>query len=179
MTEVASAYTSSLPASDSSSPIPTVGFPENDDPSLLLLFSRLKSRSLQTAKGTAAISGKIEFDFVLHNARVFCRMGCHPLALALLHGWSFDRPELPERYLPKIHKAPGGVKGKTKGGVASSAFASSTVGTPLSEVGHASTASIRRKPSFGNGTGATYPVATSPRSPTRMMSYSRMRRGSR
>lgn len=52
-----------------------VGNPENDDPSLLLLFHHLKSKSLQTAKGTSEIPEKTEFDFVLHNARVFFRMG--------------------------------------------------------------------------------------------------------
>jgi len=67
MSEVAEAYSPghSMP----------VGDPENDDPSLLLLFQHLKSRSLQTAKGTLEISSKLEFDFVLHNARVFFRMG--------------------------------------------------------------------------------------------------------
>ena len=53
----------------------TVGNTENDDPSLLLLFQHLKSKSLQTAKGTSEIHEKTEFDFVLHNARVFFRMG--------------------------------------------------------------------------------------------------------
>lgn len=53
----------------------SVGNPENDDPSLLLLFQHLKSKSLQTAKGTSEIPEKTEFDFVLHNARVFFRMG--------------------------------------------------------------------------------------------------------
>jgi hypothetical protein len=57
------------------SPMLPVGNSENDDPSLLLLFQHLKSKSLQTAKGTSEIKGKTEFDFVLHNARVFCRMG--------------------------------------------------------------------------------------------------------
>ena len=59
------------------SPLSTlsVGMSENDDPSLLLLFQYLKSKSLQTAKGTSEIPSKLEFDFVLHNARVFFRMG--------------------------------------------------------------------------------------------------------
>ena len=52
-----------------------VGDPANDDPSLLLLFQHLKSKSLQTAKGTSEIPEKTEFDFVLHNARVFFRLG--------------------------------------------------------------------------------------------------------
>lgn len=67
MKEVASAWS---PAKD----LP-VGISENDDPSLLLLFQHLKSKSLQTAKGTSEIPEKTEFDFVLHNARVFFRMG--------------------------------------------------------------------------------------------------------
>lgn len=46
-----------------------------DDPSLALLFSQLKSKSLQTAKGTSEISGRMEFNFILQIARVFCRMG--------------------------------------------------------------------------------------------------------
>lgn len=67
MDDVASAW-------KSDKPLP-VGNPENDDPSLLLLFQHLKSKSLQTAKGTSEIPEKTEFDFVLHNARVFFRMG--------------------------------------------------------------------------------------------------------
>ena len=46
-----------------------------DDPSLALLFSQLKLKTLQTAKGTSEISGRTEFNFVLQIARVFCRMG--------------------------------------------------------------------------------------------------------
>ncbi|KAA1467902.1 hypothetical protein DENSPDRAFT_906985 [Dentipellis sp. KUC8613] len=63
-----------------------------DDPSLALLFSQLKSKTLQTAKGTSEISGRTEFNFVLQMARVFIRMGCHVLALDLVRSWSFDRP---------------------------------------------------------------------------------------
>ncbi|WVQ94063.1 hypothetical protein IAU59_001141 [Kwoniella sp. CBS 9459] len=74
-----------------------VGNPDNDDPSLLLMFQHLKTKSLQTAKGTSEVSTKLEFDFVLHNARVFFRMGCHNLALDLLRSWSFDRPFFPTR----------------------------------------------------------------------------------
>ena len=46
-----------------------------DDPSLALLFSQLKLKTLQAAKGTSEISGRTEFSFVLQIARVFCRMG--------------------------------------------------------------------------------------------------------
>ncbi|THH06398.1 hypothetical protein EW145_g4114 [Phellinidium pouzarii] len=69
-----------------------IGDPNYDDPSLALLFSQLKSKTLQTAKGTNEISGKTEFNFVLQTARVFCRMGCHAMALDLVKSWSFDRP---------------------------------------------------------------------------------------
>jgi len=54
------------------------GNPHYDDPSLALLFSQLKSKTLQTAKGTSEISGRVEFNFVLQIARVFTRMGERP-----------------------------------------------------------------------------------------------------
>jgi hypothetical protein len=52
-----------------------IGEPHYDDPSLALLFSQLRSKTLQTVKGTSEISGRSEFNFVLQIARVFCRMG--------------------------------------------------------------------------------------------------------
>ncbi|KAF5385516.1 hypothetical protein D9757_005413 [Collybiopsis confluens] len=69
-----------------------IGEPHYDDPSLALLFSQIRSKTLQAAKGTSEISGQLEFSFVLQIARVFCRMGCHILALDLVKSWSFDRP---------------------------------------------------------------------------------------
>lgn len=97
--------------------IPSIGDPNYDDTSLALLFSQLKMKTLQTAKGTSEISGRTEFNFVLQIARVFCRMGafptpaplpcleanrtiapfrlclgCHILALDLVESWSFARP---------------------------------------------------------------------------------------
>ncbi|KAG6879754.1 hypothetical protein C0992_012074 [Termitomyces sp. T32_za158] len=71
-----------------------IGEPHYDDPSLALLFSQLRSKTLQTAKGTSEISGRSEYNFVLQIARVFCRMGCHVLALDLVRSWSFERPSL-------------------------------------------------------------------------------------
>ena len=59
-------------------PITEFGNPHYDDPSLALLFSQLKSKTLQTAKGTSDISGNAEFNFVLQIARVFIRMGEQP-----------------------------------------------------------------------------------------------------
>ncbi|KAF8634403.1 hypothetical protein AX15_000855 [Amanita polypyramis BW_CC] len=69
-----------------------IGEPHYDDPSLALLFSQLRSKTLQAAKGTSEISGRSEFNFVLQMARVFCRTGCHVLALDLVRSWSFERP---------------------------------------------------------------------------------------
>lgn len=72
-----------------------IGEPHYDDTSLALLFSQLRSKTLQTAKGTSEISGQTEFKFVLQIARVFCRMGMY--AQYLLEGFTnslffyFDR----------------------------------------------------------------------------------------
>jgi hypothetical protein len=56
--------------------IPAVGEDLHyDDPSLALLFSQLKSKTLQTAKGASEIPEGTEFNFILQMARVFCRMG--------------------------------------------------------------------------------------------------------
>lgn len=77
-----------------------------DDPSLALLFSQLRSKTLQTATGTSEISGKSEFNFVLQIARVFCRMGCHALALDLVRTWSFERPTAISRVDVKLPPSP-------------------------------------------------------------------------
>ena len=116
-------------------PIPSIGDPHYDDTSLALLFSQLKMKTLQTAKGTSEISGWTEFNFVLQIARVFCRMGegfillpiplhppietrclhylgCHILALDLVRSWSFARPagaastSIANMLLPRIPTSP-------------------------------------------------------------------------
>jgi hypothetical protein len=56
-------------------PVNEIGSPHYDDPSLALLFSQLKAKTLQAAKGTSEIPGRVEFEFVLQIARVFVRMG--------------------------------------------------------------------------------------------------------
>jgi len=55
--------------------VTAVADPHDDDPSLALLFSQIKSLTLQTAKGSSEVPERTEFNFVLHNARVFTRMG--------------------------------------------------------------------------------------------------------
>ncbi|KAK7468733.1 regulator of (H+)-ATPase in vacuolar membrane [Stygiomarasmius scandens] len=69
-----------------------IGESHYDDPSLALLFWQLRGKTLQAAKGSYEISGRLEFNFVLQIARVFCRMGCHVLALDLVRSWTFERP---------------------------------------------------------------------------------------
>ncbi|KAI0721213.1 RAVE protein 1 C terminal-domain-containing protein [Cerioporus squamosus] len=86
--------------------ITEIGDPHYDDPSLALLFSQLKSKTLQTAQGTSEISGRTEFNFVLQIARVFCRMGCHALALDLVRTWSFQRPSTVVRDTRALRRPP-------------------------------------------------------------------------
>ncbi|GAA5953165.1 hypothetical protein JCM10213_003434 [Rhodosporidiobolus nylandii] len=66
-----------------------------EDPALVLLFAQLRSWSLQTVKGAIGVSGRTEFNFVLHISRILCRMGCHVLALRLLQSWRFLPPAPP------------------------------------------------------------------------------------
>jgi hypothetical protein len=79
---VLSEYFDQTPLSDMASVLSKcpseIGDPHYDDPSLALLFSQLRSKTLQTAKGTSEISGRTEFNFVLQTARVFTRMGMSP-----------------------------------------------------------------------------------------------------
>ncbi|CEQ42660.1 SPOSA6832_04497 [Sporobolomyces salmonicolor] len=72
--------------------IEAVSNPLREDPALVLLFSQLRSWSLQTVKGAIAVPGRTEFNFVLHISRILWRMGCHVLALNLLRTYSFQRP---------------------------------------------------------------------------------------
>ncbi|KAL0580829.1 regulator of (H+)-ATPase in vacuolar membrane [Marasmius crinis-equi] len=87
-------------------PVKEIGEPHYDDPSLALLFSQLRSKTLQTAKGTSEISGRLEFNFVLQIARVFCRMGCHALALDLVKSWTFEHPAIHEKEHTAAELAP-------------------------------------------------------------------------
>lgn len=78
--------------------------PLYDDPSLALIYAQLRDKTLQTVKGSIEISGRFEFNFVLQMARVFCRMGCHVMALDLVRSWTFSRPPIPVH--PAITPAP-------------------------------------------------------------------------
>lgn len=56
-------------------PLDSIAEEHYDDPSLALLFSQLKFKTLQTARGMSHISTRDEFNFVLQMARVLCSMG--------------------------------------------------------------------------------------------------------
>ena len=71
--------------------ITDIGDSHYDDPSLALLFSQLRSKTLQAAQGTSEISGQSEFNFVLQIARVFCRMGMVSIPLKVLTVMGFSQ----------------------------------------------------------------------------------------
>lgn len=54
-----------------------------DDPALVVLYAQLRQKTLQTLRGASKITPKVEWAFVLHNARLYDRMGCDLLALDL------------------------------------------------------------------------------------------------
>lgn len=63
-----------------------------DDPALIVLYAQLRSKTLQTLRGASKVTPKTEWDFVLHNARLYDRMGCDLLGLDLVRNWEFLLP---------------------------------------------------------------------------------------
>lgn len=61
-----------------------------DDPALIILYSQLRQQSLQTLRGASKVTPRVEWDFVIHNAGLYDRMGCDLLGLDL--GKSIDKP---------------------------------------------------------------------------------------
>lgn len=54
-----------------------------DDPALVVLYSQLRQKTLQTLRGASKVMPRTEWEFVLHNARLYDRMGCDLLGLDL------------------------------------------------------------------------------------------------
>lgn len=54
-----------------------------DDPALVVLYSQLRQRTLQTLRGASRVTPKVEWEFVLHSAKLYDRMGCDLLGLDL------------------------------------------------------------------------------------------------
>ncbi|KAI0156401.1 RAVE protein 1 C terminal-domain-containing protein [Xylariaceae sp. FL1272] len=62
-----------------------------DDPALIVLYSQLRQKTLQTLHGATKVTPRVEWDFVVHNARLYDRMGCDLLGLDLVRNWEFLR----------------------------------------------------------------------------------------
>ncbi|KAL1614331.1 regulator of (H+)-ATPase in vacuolar membrane [Diplodia seriata] len=78
-----------------------------DDPALVVLYRQLRDRSLQTLRGALAVAPRAEWEFLVHTARLYERMGCDVLALDLVRGWEFLRQgiaPLPPAKLP-VHSS--------------------------------------------------------------------------
>lgn len=54
-----------------------------DDPALIVLYGQLRHKSLQTLRGASKVNPRIEWEFVLHSAKLYDRMGCDLLGLDL------------------------------------------------------------------------------------------------
>ncbi|KAI1674076.1 Rav1p-C domain containing protein [Pyrenophora tritici-repentis] len=74
----------------------------SDDPALVVLYKQLREKSLQTLRGATMVGMREEWDFVLHTAGLYDRMGCDVLALDLVKTWEFLLPPP-----PSIKTAPG------------------------------------------------------------------------
>lgn len=55
----------------------------SSDPALVILYKQLREKTLQTLKGASKIAPRVEWGFVIQNARLYDRMGCDLLALDL------------------------------------------------------------------------------------------------
>ncbi|KAL5412587.1 hypothetical protein PMIN06_003363 [Paraphaeosphaeria minitans] len=75
-----------------------------DDPALIVLYKQLREKSLQTLRGASMIGMREEWDFVLHTAGLYERMGCDLLALNLVKTWEFLAP--PPASLKLVNRPP-------------------------------------------------------------------------
>ncbi len=48
-----------------------------------MLYEQLREKTVQTLRGASKVSSSLEWDFVVHTARLYDRMGCDLLALDL------------------------------------------------------------------------------------------------
>ncbi|KDN64610.1 putative WD repeat domain-containing protein [Colletotrichum sublineola] len=63
-----------------------------DDPALVVLYSQLRQKTLQTLRGASKITPRVEWEFVLQSAKLYDRMGCDLLGLDLVRNWEFLKP---------------------------------------------------------------------------------------
>ncbi|ROT43356.1 regulator of V-ATPase in vacuolar membrane protein [Sodiomyces alkalinus F11] len=65
-----------------------------DDPALVVLYSQLRRKTLQTLRGASKVTPRAEWEFVLHSAKLYGRMGCDLLGLDLVRNWEFPQPTI-------------------------------------------------------------------------------------
>jgi hypothetical protein len=92
-----------------------------DDPALVVLYKQLREKSLQTLRGALSVSPRAEWDFILHTARLYERMGCDFLALDLVRTWEFLRTPPPVR-APSVSSVTSSVASLHKAQLHSPAF---------------------------------------------------------
>ncbi|CAK7203207.1 regulator of (H+)-ATPase in vacuolar membrane [Sporothrix eucalyptigena] len=63
-----------------------------DDPALVILYAQLRQKTLQTLRGASKVTPKVEWELVLHSARLYGRMGCDLLGIDLVRNWEFLHP---------------------------------------------------------------------------------------
>ncbi|KAK4171762.1 putative regulator of V-ATPase in vacuolar membrane protein [Triangularia setosa] len=63
-----------------------------DDPALIILYRQLRQKTLQTLRGATKVTPRVEWEFVLHSAGLYDRMGCDLLGLDLVRNWEFFHP---------------------------------------------------------------------------------------
>ncbi|GJC82423.1 regulator of V-ATPase in vacuolar membrane protein 1 [Colletotrichum liriopes] len=74
-----------------------------DDPALVVLYSQLRQKTLQTLRGASKVTPRVEWEFVLHSAKLYDRMGCDLLGLDLgtyrvaVYGSNFEADKLTVR----------------------------------------------------------------------------------
>lgn len=49
----------------------------------MVLYSQLRHKTLQTLRGASKVNPRVEWEFVLHSAKLYDRMGCDLLGLDL------------------------------------------------------------------------------------------------
>lgn len=92
-----------------------------DDPALIVLYKQLREKSLQTLRGALSVSPRAEWEFILHTARLYERMGCDLLALDLVRTWEFLKTPPPVRP-PSISSIPPSITNVRKPSLQSPTF---------------------------------------------------------
>jgi RAVE protein 1 C terminal len=58
----------------------------------VVLYEQLRRQTVSTLRGASKVNPKTEWEFVLHSAKLYDRMGCDLLGLDLARNWEFQQP---------------------------------------------------------------------------------------